>query len=90
MDTRSARPQAARAATATIEQAKALEGHLVDLRVSARRLVDKSAFRCRLIAVEQQQGRDVVYVEPVGREPVGLAIPLDKIKSIEPSQSAAS
>ena len=73
----------------TMKQCKAFEGRIVDLRVGQRaRLVDQPAFRCRLVEVTHKDGQDMIYVEPITRPTIGLALPLRHVKSIELSTGA--
>ena len=73
----------------TINECKELEGKIVELRVGQRRLVDQPTFKCRLVEVARKDGQDMIYVEPVTRPTIGLALPLRHIKSIALSSGAS-
>ena len=66
----------------TAAQCAELEGRVVELRVAKGSPVDRSALECRLVSVEQRDGEDVIYVEPVTNANIGLALPVRFVRSL--------
>lgn len=66
----------------TAAQCAELEGHVVELRVTKGSPVDRPALECRLVSVEQRDGEDVIYVEPVTNANIGLALPMRFVRSL--------